>query len=83
MYKVYVLKSLKTKKRYVGYTSKSPDDRLKEHNQSSNKWSRENKPFILLMSEDYVLKTDAIKRERFLKSGKGRKYLDKIFKNNL
>ncbi|MBN1325867.1 GIY-YIG nuclease family protein [Candidatus Falkowbacteria bacterium] len=78
MYYVYVLKSLKNGKRYVGFTSKQLNARFKEHNAGSNKWTRENRPFINIYSEEYKTKTEAMKREKFLKSGQGRKILDSI-----
>jgi putative endonuclease len=76
MFTVYVLRSLKNKKRYVGYTSKEALERLEEHNHGHNKWTRTNKPFKMIHTEDYLNKTDAMKREHFLKSGQGRKWLD-------
>ena len=76
MYKVYVLKSLKNGKRYVGYTEKDVQLRLDEHNSGTNKWTRINRPFKLVYYEEYNNKTEAIKRENFLKSGQGRKFLD-------
>jgi len=75
-YWVYVLRSLKTHKRYGGYSSKDPDDRLREHNLGSNRWTRSNKPLVLIHKELFDDKTKAIKREKFLKSGQGRKWLD-------
>lgn len=78
MYSVYVLRSLKNDKRYVGFTSKDINERLNEHNSGSNKWTRANKPFELKYSEQYIEKKEAIVREKFLKSGKGREFLDKF-----
>ena len=80
MFFVYVLLSLKNAKRYIGYTSKNVFVRLKEHNRHCNRWTKQNSPFILLYSEAFESKTDAIKREHFLKSGQGRKLLDNILK---
>jgi len=76
MFHAYVLKSLKSGKRYVGHTSKSPVERLKAHNSGTNKFTRQNRPFVLVYFEEYVSKTEAIQREHFLKSGQGRKFLD-------
>jgi putative endonuclease len=81
MFAVYGLRSLKNKKRYIGYTSKDALKRLKEHNSGCNKWARVNKPFIIIHTEDYLDKTSAIKRENFLKSGQGRKWLDENINN--
>ena len=80
MYFVYTLKSLRNNKRYTGYTGKELFERLKEHNNGCNKWTRENGPFQLVYFEEYQSKTEAIKREKFLKSGQGRKLLDNIIK---
>jgi len=78
MYYVYLLKSLKNKKKYVGYTSKSPQLRTKEHNAGSNQYTKGNRPFELVHCEEYDTEDFAIKRERFLKSGNGRMVLNRI-----
>jgi putative endonuclease len=78
MYYIYVLRSLRNSKRYIGFTTKQPKERLEEHNFGGNKWTRGNKPFKLIYQESFANKTEAIKREKFLKSGQGRKYLDSI-----
>jgi len=59
-------------------TAKIPCERLKEHNLGSNKWTRKNGPFSLLYYEKYFCKADAMQRERFYKSGFGRKIRDSI-----
>ncbi|MFA4873205.1 MAG: GIY-YIG nuclease family protein [Patescibacteria group bacterium] len=76
MFTVYVLKGLKNGKRYIGSTGKEALVRLREHNYGSNSWTRQNGPFTLLYTEYYETKTEALKREKFLKSGQGRKWLD-------
>ena len=73
---VYVLRSLKNRKRYVGSTNKTAEDRLKKHNYGSNKFTKGNKPFELIYKEEYNNITEARKRENFLKSGVGRRWLD-------
>ncbi len=77
-YFVYVLKSLKHGKRYVGHTSKIVDERLHDHLTGSNPWTRANGPFIIVHTEVFESKSDAIRRELFLKTGKGREWLDLI-----
>ena len=78
MFSIYVLKSFKNGKRYVGYTGKSVQERLMEHNSGKSAFTGQNKPFMLIYSEEYQTKTEAMKREKFLKSGQGRKFLDSI-----
>ena len=80
MFTVYILRSIKNSKRYVGYTSKTSFARLHDHNTGSNKWTRENGPFIIIHTEEYQDKKEAGKREKFLKSGQGRKWLDENIK---
>ena len=76
MFIVYILRSLKNSKRYIGQTSKDVFERLHDHNTGSNVWTRHNGPFDVIYFEEYLNKIDAIRRERFLKSGQGRKWLD-------
>lgn len=73
MYYIYFAISEKSKKCYVGYTSKSPMERVLEHNRGSNKWSTLNKPLKLIYYESYLCKEDALLREKFYKSGVGKK----------
>lgn len=75
MYHVYVLQSEKNTKKYIGYTAKTVEERLIEHNNGTNQFTRQNSPFKLLYSEDCEDKAFALKRERFLKSGHGRSFL--------
>jgi len=78
MYYVYVLWSEKVKMRYVGSTE-AIDARLKQHNSGHARFTRRGIPWILLGTEEYPTKTEAIKREHFLKSGAGRALLDQLF----
>ena len=78
MYTVYVLISLRNGKRYVGYTAKPVSERLNEHNTGSTAWTRQNGPFRLLHAEGFDNKSECTKREKFLKTGQGRKYLDSV-----
>lgn len=80
MYFVYFIKSLKNNKIYTGITEKNPEVRLSEHNNNSNKWTKENGPFEIVYYEKYFCKKDALQRENFYKSGIGRKIRNSILK---
>jgi len=80
MYSIYVLKSLKSGKRYVGLTEASPEDRLKQHNFGISQWSKAHRPFKLVYTETFSDKLNARKRELFFKTGQGRKTLDNLIK---
>jgi putative endonuclease len=75
MFSICVLKSLKNNKRYIGCTGKDVNIRLSEHNRHSNVWTRQNGPFKLLYQEGFEDRSSALKKEKFLKSGQGRKFL--------
>ena len=74
---VYVLRSLKHGKRYVGYTGKSLQERLQRHTGGATPWTQANGPFELIHQEQYSEKVEAMRRERYLKSGIGREWLDR------
>ena len=75
---VYVLRSLRNQKRYVGSTRLNPVIRLQQHHYGSNAWTRQNGPFELVYTEEFLTFGESRKREHFLKSGVGRKFLDRI-----
>src|SRR6056297_730190 len=69
-YYVYILQSLKDKKFYIGSTS-DIDKRLSYHNKGKNRSTKYRAPFILVYLEEYTSKSEAMKREYYLKSPKG------------
>jgi len=80
MYYNYILLSKKDNKRYIGYT-KDLKRRLKEHNDGKNKSTKFRKPLTLIYYEACLNEKDAIKREKYLKSQWGNKYINKRLKN--
>ncbi len=78
MHSVYVLIGKKTGRRYVGCTSKSVEERMLWHEQSTTSWTRKNIPFKLVYVEKFSEKSAALKREKYFKTGQGRRTLDTI-----
>jgi putative endonuclease len=74
MFYSYVLKSLKNGRYYTGSTN-DLERRIKEHNSGQTKYTSQSGPFELIYKESYNTKLEAIKREKFLKTGKGREFL--------
>lgn len=76
MFYVYVLFSRKDKKLYIGFT---PDlkKRMAKHNSGFVISTKNRRPLDLIYYEAYSLKEDAKRREKYLKSGGGRKDLAK------
>lgn len=74
MYYTYVLKSSIDNKYYVGSTA-DLRKRLSEHNAGKVDSTRNRLPLNLIYYEACVIKEKAIKREKYLKTGFGRRYL--------
>jgi len=66
MYYVYILKSLKDDKLYIGYTNNLLK-RIKEHNSKLNISTKPRTPFKLIYYEAYYNRQDATKHESNLK----------------
>ena len=80
VYYVYVIKSIDFDYTYVGHTS-DLKQRLIEHNKGKTKSNKAFKPFNLVYFEEYKTRVEAVKREKYLKTGSGRELLKKILKN--
>ena len=74
MFYVYILRSLSTGRFYVGFTS-DLTQRLGQHNEGLTKSTRNRGPWELVYQEEFASKTEAARRERFLKTGRGREEL--------
>ncbi len=79
MFCVYILQSQSTGKRYVGQTS-NLERRLDAHNQELSRYTKGRGPWVLVYSETYNTRSEAIVREKFLKSGKGREIISNLTK---
>jgi len=73
-YYVYVLESLKDQNWYTGYTQELKK-RLKEHNSGVTKSIKHRRPFKLIYFEGCLNEQDAMAREKYLKSGMGKRYI--------
>jgi putative endonuclease len=75
---VYILFSEDYGKTYVGYTS-NLIERFKSHNYLSKKgYTIKFRPWQVICVEFFTTKSEALKREKFLKSGKGREFIKEI-----
>ncbi len=81
MFYTYVLFSKDHNKIYIGFTS-NLENRLHSHNVLANKgYTVKFRPWELIYSEDYGSKYDAIKREKELKSSRGRAFIWGLIQN--
>ena len=82
MFVVYLLESSKDKSWYIGYTM-NIIKRIKSHNKGENKSTKNKLLWKVIYYEMYLNKMDALGREKFLKSGAGRRFLKKQLYNYL
>jgi putative endonuclease len=74
MFYVYILRSLKDKKRYIGMTG-DLERRFNEHNAGLVESTKNRRPLEIIYTEEFETKIEAAEREHFFKTGKGREYL--------
>ena len=75
---VYILFSGDYGKTYVGFTS-NLIERFKSHNYLSKKgYTIKFRPWQVIYVEFFITKSEALKREKLLKSGKGREFIKEI-----
>jgi len=83
MFTVYVLYSPAFNKIYIGFTS-DMENRLLSHNQLATKGhTLKYRPWVIGYTEVFDTKTEAIKREKQLKSALGRKFVWDIIHKKL
>jgi len=80
IYYVYVIRS-DERFQYTGLTE-DLEKRLIDHNEKKlSFWTKRGTNWKLIYKEEFESKTEALQRERWLKTGVGREYLEKIMKN--
>ena len=79
---VYVLRSLKDRNYYVGFT-KNLNSRLDTHNKGLVPSTRNRTPLELVYWEGCLNQTDATLREKYLKTAWGKRYIKNRLRNYL
>ncbi len=78
---VYILYSQSKDKFYVGSSREdNANQRLRSHNSGRNRSTRSGRPWRLIYEEQCEDYGEARKKENFLKSGVGRKWIKERFK---
>jgi putative endonuclease len=76
-YFVYAIKSQDRNYIYVGMTQ-DLEGRLKRHNNGNERTTRPYRPFTLIHNEAFATRAEALKSEKYLKSGVGKEFLKSI-----
>jgi len=77
-YYVYILRSLKNNDIYIGSTD-NLIRRVKLHNQGKVKSTKAYKPWKLLEYTEFTTRSEAVRYERFLKTGRQKEILKKKY----
>jgi len=79
MYYAYVLKSRKDNKLYIGYSS-DLKNRFKEHTNGEVVSTKHRRPLDLIFYEAFKDQKDALRREKYFKTEKGKSSLKQIMR---
>jgi len=75
VYFVYIIKSQKDGRYYVGSTQ-DLEERLLRHNQGRSKYTKNRGPWKVVYLEEYSKRGDAVKRENAIKNRKSSDYIE-------
>lgn len=82
MFYTYIIKSMKNNYLYTGSTN-DLRKRFKQHNEGKSFYTKNNGPYDLIYYEASLSEQDARSREKYLKSGMGKRYLKNRLKHFL
>lgn len=74
MFYVYILRSVKNGRLYTGFTN-DLKRRFKEHSSGWSTYTKSRGPYTLIYYEAGLNEQDAVAREKYLKSGFGKRYI--------
>lgn len=82
MHYVYIIESIKYKKRYIGYT-KDLVERVSRHNNDRGvRYTEKYAPWKLVFYASFTSQKKAMRFEKYLKSGSGREFLKRWVLDN-
>ena len=82
MFYVYVLRSIKDSRFYTGYTA-DLENRISSHKEGNVFATRSRRPLELVYYEASRKQSDAIRREKYLKSTYGKRYIRNRVRDDL
>jgi putative endonuclease len=77
MFYVYLLQSDVDSTFYVGYTE-NLEQRLEQHNNGESKYTSRKAPWKLVYFEHFETKSEALKRELFLKKQRNKEFYQRL-----
>ncbi|WP_372949967.1 GIY-YIG nuclease family protein [Mariniphaga sp.] len=74
---VYILESELDESFYIGYSS-NLEQRMQYHNSGKSRYTSKKMPWKLVYSESFDSRTEALKREKFLKKQRNREFYKRL-----
>ena len=78
---VYILYSTFKSKYYIGFTSDDINERLRRHNTNHRGFTGGIGDWIIVYTEQFSTKQEAMQREKQIKNWKSRKMIEKLIGN--
>ena len=77
-YSVYILYSRSLDRYYVGYTGDTLESRLRKHNSNHNGFTGKKPDWVIVYTEMFPTKKEAMTREGQIKNWKSRKMIERL-----
>ena len=81
MFYTYIIYSISADRYYIGQTN-NLHNRIAKHNAKLVRSTKAFAPWTLVYFEEFNSRTEAIKRERFLKAQKSKIFIQKLIRSN-
>jgi putative endonuclease len=75
---VYILFSISRNSYYIGFTGDNLHERIRKHNSDHKGFTGKTGDWKLVYQEGFILKVEAMNREKQIKSWKSRKLIEKL-----
>jgi len=79
-YTVYILQSENDNSFYIGYTS-NLTQRIEYHNSGKSRYTSKKMPWKIVYTENFKTRSEAIRREKFLKKQRNHEFYKKLIKD--
>ena len=77
MFTMYIIQSIQSGRYYIGSTD-NLEKRLVRHNKGYSRYTKGKGPFKLVYKEEFAGRSEAVKREYYIKSLKSRSAIEKL-----
>ena len=78
---MYILQSTKDDSYYIGHT-KDLTDRINRHNQGRSLSTKSKRPWLLVHSQEFNTRSEAVQREVYLKSMHSKIFIKEFIENS-